>query len=263
MVRLILFLWCMSGMVYVAMSDVLEEMHAREQMRVCIWPEYYGISYLDPRTQTLQGIDVDLAKEFGRDLGVETVFVPSSFATLIEDVRSKRCDIAMFAIGHTNERKAHLLLTSPHLMSDMYAIVTKSNRRIRTWEDIDQEGVVVAVAKGTYHVAVMQEKLQKAKVLVVNSLHAREQEVEAGRADVLMTDFPFGKRMVAQREWARLIIPPAPFYLTPYGWAVGKEEVRLWQRAEEFIRTIQTDGRLESAAKRHQLDPIVVRKPLP
>jgi len=244
-------------LVEMSWSDALLSVLEKGRLRVCVWPEYYGISYLDPRTQTLVGIDVDLARELGRDLGVQVAFVPSSFATFIEDIEQAQCDIAMFAIGHTASRKERLLLTSPHLVSDVYAVATKGNRRIRTWEDIDQDGVVVAVAKGTYHVEVMRQALQKARLLVVDSLHAREQEVAAGRADVFMTDYPFGVRMVAQRDWARLIVPPTPFFLTPYGWAVNKGEEALLARVEAFLEAIKKDGRLKEAAARHQLLPIV------
>lgn len=239
-------------------ADVLTSVLESKKLRVCIWPEYYGISYIEPRTQTLLGIDVDLAKEFARDLQVDVVFIESSFAQLISDVSQKRCDIAMFAIGRTPERLEHLTITSAHLASDIYAIATKSNKRIQTWDDIDKAGVIVAVAKGTLHVTIMQERLKYAKLMIVDSLHAREQEVEAGRADVFMTDYPFGMRMIEQHEWAKLIKPTTPFHITPYGWALPKNEPTWFERVEAFIQTIQKDGRLLKAAKKHQLDPIVV-----
>lgn len=241
-------------------ADVLSSILETRKIRVCIWPEYYGISYVNPRTQELVGIDVDLAKEFAKELGVTLAFKESSFATLIQDITTQKCDMAMFAIGHTPERKERLYLTSPHLASDVYAVTSKSNKRIQTWNDIDQEGVVVAVAKGTYHVALMQKSLQRAKLLIVDSLHAREQEVEAGRADVFMTDYPFGIRMVEEREWAKLITPTQAFHVVPYGWAMAQNEPALKEKVEAFIVAIKHDGRLLEAAKRHHLEPIVLSK---
>lgn len=251
------FLILLTFLMTLSYADVLTSILESKKLRVCFWPEYYGISFINPQTQELVGIDVDLAQELGKDLGVKVEFVESSFATLIHDVTTKRCDIAMFAIGRTPQRLEHLAITSPHLASDIYAITTKSNQRIQTWEDIDRSGIVVAVAKGTYHVGVMQERLKNAKLLIVDSMHAREQEVEAGRADVFMTDFPFGMRMVAQREWAKLIRPSTPFHITPYGWAITKGEDAFAKRVESFILTIKKDGRLQSTALKHHLEPIV------
>lgn len=248
----------MTGIHSILMADVLSSIFESQKLRVCIWPEYYGISYVDPRTQELKGIDVDLAYEFSKDLGVSVAFVESSFATLISDIQSKRCDIAMFAIGHTPLRMQHLTLTTPHLASDIYAIATKDNRRIQQWDDIDKAGIVVAVAKGTYHVDIMKQRLTHATLLIVDSLNAREQEVEAGRADVFMTDYPFGMRMVKEKEWAKLIKPTQPFHITPYGWAITQKEDSFLERVESFIATIKQDGRLQKTAKTHHLEPIVL-----
>lgn len=241
----------------ISMADVLSSILDSKKLQVCIWPEYYGISYLDPRTQKLKGIDVDLAHELGKDLGVKVVFVESSFVTLIADIQNKQCDIAMFAIGRTPSRLEKLTLTTPHLASDIYAIASKSNRRIHQWEDIDKPDVVVAVARGTYHVDIMREKLIFAKLLIVDSFIAREQEVEAGRADIFMTDYPFGMRMIEQKEWAKLIKPSKPFHMTPYGWAIAKGETRFLEKIESFISTIKQNGRLYSAAQIHHLAPII------
>ncbi|MDD3344279.1 MAG: ABC transporter substrate-binding protein [Sulfurospirillaceae bacterium] len=242
-------------------ADILEDIQKTHQLRVCVWPEYYGISYIDPRMQTLEGIDVDLAKELAKTLQANLSFIESSFATLISDVENHRCDIAMFAIGKTKQRQEHLYLTSPHLSSDIYAIVSKYNNRIQQWNDIDKPDIIVAVAKGTYHVDVMKNHLKYAKLLIVDSLHAREQEVEAGRADVFMTDFPFGIHMVSEHPWAKLITPTEPFHMTPYGWAIAKNEKKFADRVESFIKEIKADGRLFKAAKRHQLESIIVTKP--
>jgi len=228
-------------------------------LRVCIWPDYYGISYRNPKTQQLAGIDVDLAQDLAHDLGpeVRVEFVDSSFARLIEDVTGDRCDIAMFAIGITPGRAEKLRFSQPHLQSDIYAVTTRSNRRIQQWADIDQPGVVVAVAKGTYHEPVMREKLRQARLVVLDTPFAREQEVESGRADVFMTDYPYSQRMLANSDWARLVSPPARYHLTPYAYAMAPGDDRWHQRVERFILAIKQDGRLLAAAKRHRLEAIV------
>ncbi len=253
----ILMLFIISAVAFGADASRVEKIKKDGTLRVCIWPEYYGISYVDQRTQKLIGIDIDLAGEFAKDMGVKPQFVKSSFATLIDDIVGDKCDIAMFAIGNTPTRAAKIRMTSPHLTSDIYAITTKSNRRIKTWDDIDKAGVSVAVAKGTYHEPVMRAKLKNATLLVVDSMHAREQEVESGRADVFMTDYPFGMRMLSQTSWARLVKPEKTYHLTPYGWAVAYGDDIFFARVEKFIKDIKQDGRLLKAAKNNALEPIV------
>lgn len=240
-----------------AEGDRLEKITKEKNLKVCVWSEYYGISYLDPRTQKLVGIDSDLAVELAKDLGVALEYVPSSFATLLDDVTKDKCDIAMFAIGNTPARKEKVRFTTPHLASDIYAVATKTNKKIQKWDDIDKAGVVVAVAKGTYHEPIMKEKLKNATLLVVENMHAREQEVIAGRADVFMTDYPFGKRMLATTDWAKLIMPETTYHLTSYAWAMAYEDDKFYARVEQFIKDIKKDGRLLNLAKKNALEPIV------
>ena len=240
-------------------ADRLARVLHSQTLRVCIWPDYYGITYRNPKTQQLSGIDIDLAQKLAQDLGsgVQVRFVDSSFARLIDDVTADLCDIAMFAIGITPARAEKLRFTRPHLRSDIYAITTRSNRRILEWADIDQSGVVVAVAKGTYHEPVMRERLQQARLAVLDTPFAREQEVESGRADVFMTDYPYSQRMLANADWARLVSPPATYHLTPYAYAMQPGDDRWHERIERFVGDIKHDGRLLEAARRHKLETIV------
>ena len=251
-------------LVSVAMASVaraegrLERIAAAEALRVCVWPDYYGITFRNPKTLELSGIDIDLARELARELGVRAQFVDSSFARLIDDVTADRCDVAMFAIGITPQRAEKLRFTRPYLRSDIYAITTISNRRIKNWADIDRPGVVVAVARGTYHETVMRQKLAAASLQVLDTPHAREEEVESGRADVFMTDFPYGRRMLDTVDWARLVASPQPYHLTPYAYAVAPGDDGWFQRIDRFVADVRKDGRLLAAAKRHKLDPITV-----
>jgi cyclohexadienyl dehydratase len=241
-----------------AQDSTLDKILSEKTMRVCIWPDYYGITYRNPKTQQLSGIDIDLAREFAKDLGVRLQFVDSSFVQLIDDVSQSRCDVAMFAIGITEARAKKLRFTQPHLRSDIYAVTTRFNRRIHDWNDIDKPGVVVAVAKGTYHEAVMRARLKSATLVAPDTPFAREQEVESGRADVFMTDFPYSQRMLATSDWARLVAPPSAYHLTSYAYAVRPGDDRWHARVETFMRDIKRDGRLLAAARQHRLTPIVV-----
>jgi len=236
--------------------DRLARIETGNTLRVCIWPDYYGISFRNPKTNQLSGVDVDMARELAHDLGpgVQVQFIDSSFARLIEDVTSDRCDIAMFAIGITPQRAEKLRFTTPHLQSDIYAITTRGNRRIQHWDDIDQPGVVVAVAKGTLHEPLMRQKLQHAQLLVLDTPFAREQEVESGRADVFITDYPYSQRMLANSDWARLIAPATAYHITPYAYAMALGDNRWHSRVEQFVAAVKKDGRLLEAAKRYRLE---------
>ena len=236
----------------------LDDIVSTGRVRVCIWPDYYGISYRNPKTQQLSGIDVDMARELGKDLGVAVHFVDSAFSRFIDDLADERCDIAMFAIGITPARAERLRFTRPHLASDIYAIASKTNRRIRGWDDIDQPGSVVAVARGTVHESLLRERLKNAQLLVLDTPFAREQEVQSGRADVFMTDYQYSQRFLANADWARLVAPPGSYHVTPYAYAMLPGDDAWYGRVERFVDEVRRDGRLLESAKQYRLEAIVV-----
>ncbi|OIN94147.1 MAG: amino acid ABC transporter substrate-binding protein [Comamonadaceae bacterium CG1_02_60_18] len=241
----------------VAQPNRLQRVQAAKAVRVCIWPDYYGITYRNPKTQQLSGIDVDMAHALANDLGVKTEFVDSSFSKLADDVTQNRCDVAMFAIGITPQRQQRLRFTQPHLASDIYAITSKTNRRIKTWADIDQPGAVVAIVKGTLHEPIMKDRLKKARLVVLDTPNAREQEVQSGRADVFMTDYPFSQRFLFNADWARLVTPDTTYHITSYAYALAPGDDVWHARLDKFVADVKADGRLQAAAKRHQLEPIL------
>lgn len=244
-----------------ARADVarLDAITAVKQLRVCIWPGYYAISFRNPRNNELQGIDIDLAKAFAADLGVTLRFVESSFGEFMDALEKDKCDVAMFAIGDTAARRLRVDISLPHLRSGMYAITLKTSTRIKTWTDLDMAGHVLAVQAGTIMEPYMKANTKHAELNIVVPPATREEELLAGRADAFMTDFPYAQRMRFQHDWAAVVAPPTPIAETNYGYAVRKGDAGWLQRVNKFVADIKRDGRLLQAAKKHGLEPIVVK----
>ncbi len=229
------------------------------ELRVCVWPAYFAISYLNPRTNRLEGIDIDLARQFASDLGVRATFVDTSFVAFMDELEKDRCDVAMFAVGVTEERSRRIAFSAPYLRSGIYAVTTKSQRRIKAWKDIDQPGVVVAVQRGTYMEPLMTRLLKQAQTLSVAPPQTREAAIQAGRADVFISDYPYTRRMLLFYDWTLVIEAPASISHTDYAYAVKQGDPAWLARVDAFVAAIKKDGRLAQAAARHGLSAIVVR----
>lgn len=240
-------------------GDVLKRIQSSSELRVCIWPNYYSITYRNPRDQKLSGIDIDLSAELAKEMRVNITYIESSFATFITDLKSDVCDIAMFGVGVTPQRQQELDFSNPYLRSGVYGVTTLANRRIKEWRDIDQPGIVVAVQAGTFMDPIMASTLKQAALVRIKPPHTREQELEAGRVDIFMTDYPYSRRILSNTDWARLVVPPKPFSPVNYAYAIkqGNEEWLL--RVNQFVSTIKRDGRLDAAAKRAGLTEILIR----
>lgn len=241
---------------WAAAGGTLERIQRGGELRVCIWPDYYGISLRNPRTGELSGLDIELSAAFAADLKARPVYVDSSFASLVDDLLQERCDIAMFAVGMTPQRARLLRFSRPYLQSDIYAVTTRSSRVVRRWQDLDQPGVRIAVQAGTFMEAAMAATLKQANLVVVRPPATRERELEAGRVDAFMTDYPYSRRLLDNADWARLVAPPAPFFVLPYAYAVKPGDAAWLNAVDDFVGRIQRDGRLHAAASHHGLSAI-------
>jgi cyclohexadienyl dehydratase len=240
-----------------AATTIEERVRTSGELRVCVWPHYYGISLRNPRTGQLSGMDIDLSAAFAADLGVKLRHVESSFETLVDDLLQDRCDVAMFAVAVTAQRQRLLRFSRPYLESDIYAVTTRSSRVVKNWADLDKPGVRIAVQAGTFMEAVMAATLKRATPVVVRPPATRERELEAGRVDAFVTDYPYSRRLLDNADWARLVAPPAPFHVMPYAYAVKPGDAGWLQAVDDFVVSIQRDGRLQAAAERHGLSAIV------
>jgi len=241
-----------------ARSGHLERIKASATLRVCIWPDYYGISFRNPKNGELSGIDVILSAQFALELGVKPVYIDTTFASFTDELLADRCDIAMFGVGILPARAALVKFSQPYLRSDIYAVTTKSHPSIKTWDDIDKPGRVVAVQTGTFMEPVMKATLKQAELMLVKLPNTREREVQSGRADVFMTDYPYSRRVLDNADWALVIPPDRPINPVSYAYAVAPGDDAWLARIDKFVVDIKRDGRLLNAAKAFKLDPIIL-----
>lgn len=238
----------------------LERVLSNKELRACIWPEYYSITYRNPKTRELSGIDIAITQELAKELGVKLRYVDSNFAQLFEALEQDRCDIATHAIGITPERLARLQFSQAYLKSGLFAVTLKNKEGLQTWDSLDQSGRVIAVAAGTLMEGIMTKSLKKARLVKVQAPGTREQEVLSGRADAFMTDYPYSLRMIDLTDWAAVIPAPGNMPTTEYAYAFAKGENSLLLRVDAFLSAVKKDGRLLQYAKQHNLEPIVVLK---
>ena len=236
----------------------LAAIRMRGEVQVCMWPEYFAISYRNPRNGELEGIDIDMARALAARLNVRLAFVETSFTEFMDRIDDGSCDIAMMAVGVTPPRAQRIAFSKPYMASPVYAVTTRTNTRIQSWRDIDSAGTVVAVAAGTIMEPLMRETLRNAETMVVRAPRTREGEILSGRADVFMSDYPYTRRMVLMHDWARVIEPPGRFGETLYAYALPRNDQPWLNEVNAFLERARLDGTIARSAQRHGLTPILL-----
>jgi polar amino acid transport system substrate-binding protein len=98
----------------------------------------------DPASGEPRGVSADLAREIARRLGVPLAFVPFNEAGAVTDaLASGVWDVAFLAIDPG--RAAGITFTAPYVLIEGTYVVPATSP-LRTVEDVDRDGVRVAVA---------------------------------------------------------------------------------------------------------------------
>ena len=231
----------------------LFEVTKNRKLRVCMYPLYYAISFRNPKTNELTGLDIDLAKELAGDLGAELQFVESSFGTFIADLQAAKCEIGMFALGATMKRAQAVEFSKPYMLASVYA-VARNGGKVKAWADLDQPGVKVATLLGSYIEAFAKGYFKQATIVSVQPPTTREAELAAGRVDAILVDYPTVLRAKEEFDWAISIDPPEKLAPTLVAYAVSPGDQIWLNYVNLFIDTIKLDGRLATIAKKHKLD---------
>jgi cyclohexadienyl dehydratase len=137
----------------------------------------------------LRGADVGAAMSLARALGVEAVFVRTTWATLMDDFGRGRFDIAAGGVSVTPERERVAAFSTPYHYGGKTAVVRcGSEARLDTVEEINRADVRVIVNAGGANERFARERLPAARLTVHPDNRTIFEEIAAGRADVMVTD---------------------------------------------------------------------------
>jgi polar amino acid transport system substrate-binding protein len=127
--------------------DLVKELAPTGRLRAAI---NFGNSVLaqpDPSGGPPRGVSGELARELARRLGVGIDYVTfDSAGKVFEALKESRWDVAFLAVDPV--RAAGIAFTAPYVVIEGVYLVPKDSP-LQTVEDVDRDGVRIAVAKGS------------------------------------------------------------------------------------------------------------------
>jgi polar amino acid transport system substrate-binding protein len=211
----------------------------------------------DPSTGEARGVSVDLSHELARRLGVPLEIVPYTAAgQVVEGLKSGAWDVAYLAIDPA--RAVDIGYSAPYVVIEGAYLVTEASP-IRRNEDVDRDGVRVAVGKGSAYDLFLSRELKKATIVhastsqaVTDLFVAQKLDVAAGVKQQLEAD---AKRIPGLRllEGRFMVINQAMG--TPKGREAGTKYLG------EFVEDMKASGFVARALARHGIEGAAVAPP--
>jgi chorismate mutase-like protein len=171
-----------------AAGSLLESIQQRGVLRIGTPGDYAPYSLTDSGQHRL-GADIAQAREIAISLGLRAEFVATSWATLLDDARAEKFDMAVGGISITPERAAVVAFTRPYLKDSKQPVVRcGEQRRFDTRAEIDSAGARLIVNRGGTNEAFARLHFPHAALTVHADNRTVFDEITAGRADVMVTD---------------------------------------------------------------------------
>src|SRR5438093_12990263 len=86
-------------------AELPEAVKQAGTLRLTVNSTYAPMEYRDPSTNQLVGLDIDLANELAKRLGVKIIWSETPFAELIPSLQTKRADFIISGISDRNSRR--------------------------------------------------------------------------------------------------------------------------------------------------------------
>lgn len=103
--------------------------------------------YKDPKTNKLEGFEVEAAQLLAKDLGVELEIIEASWATIFAGLHTDKFDIVMSGSKRTLQRALAVSFSDAYVSLIQVAMVRKKDN-IKSWADIDKKGANIASQLG-------------------------------------------------------------------------------------------------------------------
>ena len=207
---------------------------------------YAPVEFFDTDGKTIVGIDPDLGKAIGEQLGVKLEFQNGTFGSLITSLsKSKRIDLIMSAMSDNKERQASIDFVDYFTVGTSILVKKGNPTHIATLDDFC--GKTIALQKNTTQQTVAQAQAKKCQaagktLTILPFEHDPEAliQVKQGRAVADMNDFPVAAYTTTQSSDFEVV--GDQIEAGPYGIGVRKEDTQLRDALKAAVQALIDNG---------------------
>ena len=172
-----------------AVPGIAPALAADPVLKVGSTPTGVPFTFLDTKTNTIQGIMVDLITAVGKDAGFAVEIEPMPFSTLIPALTSNKIDLIAAAMFATAARREVIDFTGPVYSYGEGVVVPKTDTKdYTTLEDL--KGKTVGAQVGTAFVDPLQKSGFFPEVKIYDTIPDILRDVNAGRIGAGFADYP-------------------------------------------------------------------------
>src|SRR5581483_6459838 len=216
---------------------------AQQVLKVGSTPTGVPFTFLDTKTNQIQGVMVDLITEVGKDAGFAVEIEPMQFSALIASLTSSKIDIIAAAMFITPPRKEVIDFSDPIYTYGEGLVVPKSDtKEYKSQQDL--KGEVVGAQVGTAFVDALKKSGLFADVKAYDTIPDILRDVNTGRLKAGYADYPILAYNLKQGGFpeVRLVDGYKPVTVGSVGIGVRKGESALLGKINASLTKLKANG---------------------
>jgi len=251
-----LFKRCVQAAIAALVLTVAAPGSAQQVMKVGSTPTGIPFTFLDTKTNTIQGVMVDLIQEIAKDAGFKVEIEGMTFSTLIPSLTANKIDIISAAMYITPARKEVIDFSGPVYTYGEGLIVPKSEDGKDYKEFADLKGEAVGAQKGTAYVEPLQKTDLFGDVKIYDNIPAILADVNTGRLKAGFADKPILAYNIKQGTFpdVRLVNSYVSTITGSLGIGVRKSDGELLARIDASLEKLRKDGTVAKILAKWGLD---------
>lgn len=235
------------GLSATASARTLDEIMASKKLVIGVNPTLPPLGIFNDKNQ-IDGFDVDIAKKLGEVLGVKTEIVQVGSPDRIPFVSSGKIDAVLGAMTITAERQKVIDFTVP-LHTEVLGVLTTKSKPYKDYMELNDPAVRLVEVRGSTPVKLVQEKLPKAQLLLLDNYPDAVRAIAQGRADAMIDVMDFMTEHTAKHkiDW-RIVDAPIDIYFCAIGVQKGNDALR--ERLNAAIKELHRNGYVDERWKK-------------
>jgi polar amino acid transport system substrate-binding protein len=235
------------GLPLAASARTLDEIMASKKLVIGVNPTLPPLGIFNDKNE-IDGFDVDIARKLGEMLGLKTEIVQVGSPDRIPFVNSGKIDAVLGAMTITAERQKVIDFTVP-LHTEVLGVLTTKAKPYKDYMELNDPAVRLVEVRGATPVKLVQEKLPKAQLLLLDNYPDAVRAIAQGRADAMIDVMDFMTEHTAKHkiDW-RIVDAPIDVYFCAMGIQKGNDALR--EKLSAAIKELHRNGFVDERWKK-------------
>jgi polar amino acid transport system substrate-binding protein len=229
---------------------------AQQVLKVGSTPTGIPFTFLDTKSNSIQGLMVDLITGIGKDAGFEVQVEPMQFSTLIASLTSNKIDIISAAMFATAARKEVIDFSDPVYTYGEGLLVPKTDTKNYAAAE-DLKGEVVGAQVGTAFVDALKKTGLFSEVKAYDTIPDILRDVNTGRLKAGFADYPILAYNLKQGSFpeVRLVDSYKPTIVGTVAIGVRKGDADLLKKINTSLAKLKANGEVDKILAKWGLKP--------